>query len=695
MKKRYAIGACLGLIIITLAFTGILGYLLIKNLPKTIDKPTWPDFKPPQTELTADQLIQFTSEQDFKEYLASSQSLSGGLGFGNFGRGSAPLAAESADGAMMDKYESSIAPLPDRVSQTNVQVVGIDEPDIVKTNGQQIFFAREPRYYYDDIYPLKTMEEISPSTTDSISSSEISPTSDVASIAPPPSYEPNNLTEIINALPIDKLSSIGKIDQTGNLLIVGQTLIVIGNDNRIIGYNISNPSQPIEKWIFKLKDSTYLTASRLYKNDLYLITQTYINSYKPCPFELADLGNKTISIGCGDIFHPTQPSLAETTHSIIKLDAVAGTQSQSISFIGSYDNSVIYMSGPNIYLTYSQPRNFVKLFSDFIQENIDLYPFEIRTKINRLESYEISENAKMVELQSILDTYQASLDEDERLKLQNEQENKITNYLQKHGREMEKTGIVRLSSDNLEIKANGAIPGRLLNQFSLDEYQDHLRVATSIEGSNWYFGFGGGSNNSVNDLYVLDSNLKQTGSVLDLGKGERIYSARFINGQGYIVTFKETDPFYVFDLSNPDSPKLSGELKIPGYSSYLHPIADNIILGVGKEDANVKLSLFDISNPANPKEVDKYILNEYWSEAIYNHHAFLQDAKNQVFFLPGGQGGYIFGYLGNKLKLIKAVSDFQVKRALYINNYFYILSENKIVVYDESNWEKVGELDLK
>jgi uncharacterized secreted protein with C-terminal beta-propeller domain len=161
-----------------------------------------------------------------------------------------------------------------------------------------------------------------------------------------------------------------------------------------------------------------------------------------------------------------------------------------------------------------------------------------------------------------------------------------------------------------------------------------------------------------------------------------------------VVTFKQTDPFYVLDLSNPQKPEKKGELKIPGYSSYLHPLADNIILGLGKEGQQVKLSLFDVKNPASPQEISKYTLDEYWSEILNTHHAFLQDQKHQVFFLPGGKGGYVFSYKGNQLSLTKAVSSIQAKRALYINDYLYIISEDKITVLNETTWEKSKELDL-
>jgi len=117
-------------------------------------------------------------------------------------------------------------------------------------------------------------------------------------------------------------------------------------------------------------------------------------------------------------------------------------------------------------------------------------------------------------------------------------------------------------------------------------------------------------------------------------------------------------------------------------------------LGIGEESGRVKISLFDVSDPANPTEISKYNLDEYWSEISQTHHAFLQDAKHKIFFLPGSQGGYIFSYAEDNLKLANAVSEIQAKRAVYIDNYLYVIGENKMVVLDENNWEKVNELDL-
>lgn len=284
--------------------------------------------------------------------------------------------------------------------------------------------------------------------------------------------------------------------------------------------------------------------------------------------------------------------------------------------------------------------------------------------------------------------YKNGLSSDDRLKFTNEMQNRLTNYRKSQLRNFDKTIVAKIGLGDLKFYASGAVPGQPLNQFSLDEYNGNLRIATTI-GSSWFM-----RSETANDVYVLDPEMKIIGSVLDLGKTEKIYSARFIEDKGYVVTFRQTDPFYVIDLADPRDPKLAGELKIPGYSGYLHPVNKDKIIGVGMENSNVKISYFNVIDPKNPAEMDKYSLDEHWSEAVSNHHAFLMDSRHEIFFMPGGNGGYIFSYANNKLSLKKAVSGINSKRAIYINDYLYVIGDNKISVLDENTWEKIKEFEF-
>lgn len=182
---------------------------------------------------------------------------------------------------------------------------------------------------------------------------------------------------------------------------------------------------------------------------------------------------------------------------------------------------------------------------------------------------------------------------------------------------------------------SGEVPGQLLNQYSLSEHDGHLRVATTSSGTSSDPSTGA-PNDSSSGVYVLKADtLERTGEVTGLGKGERIYSVRFIGAAGYVVTFRQTDPLYTLDLSDPAHPKVGGELKITGFSSYLHPAGDGRLLGIGQE-ANDKgqvrgtqISLFDVTDPAAPKRLARYHRKDSASEAESEPHAF--------FYWPGTQ----------------------------------------------------------
>jgi len=616
----------------------------------------------------------FSSAQDFKDYLKSASGLlSSGYGYGM------GTMVKSAPGVALDSGQSfgtaaglgEVAAAPERVSETNVQVSGVDEPDILKTDGKQIYYSQTQRYYYA---PVRMQLEDS-----------VAPRPD-AMIAPPQRNTAQTLT--LKAFPPAELAKIGGIDQVGNLLLAGNRLAIFTNDNKIYGYDISDPAKPKESWVVKFENNTYLLQSRLADGQIYLVTRRGISEFDPCPFKVLSVGEAELNVGCTDIYHPSQPVGVDVTYTVSVLDPASGKIGKTASFIGASDSSVVYMSKENIYLTYAfNPDPVAFMYDFFVTKASDLVTPELIEKLRKLNGYDISRNAKMTEFQVIMQNFDASLSADDRLKLENEITNRMTDYLLAHRRELEQTGVVKVNIDKFAVTAAGQVPGRPLNQFSLDEFNGDLRIAVTI-GSNMGFG----ATESVSDVYVLGEDLKVLSAVTDLGRGERIYAARFLEDKGYVVTFRQTDPFYVIDLSNPKKAELKGELKIPGFSSYLHPISKDRILGIGREQSKVKISLFDVSNPAAPAEVAKYMLEEYWTEVQNTHHAFLLDSKHGVFFMPGSKGGYVFAYQNDQLKLQTAVSDTQVKRALYLDDYLYIVGEESISVLDENNWQKVKEL---
>jgi hypothetical protein len=176
--------------------------------------------------------------------------------------------------------------------------------------------------------------------------------------------------------------------------------------------------------------------------------------------------------------------------------------------------------------------------------------------------------------------------------------------------------------------ASGQVPGTLLSQWAMSEHEGRLRVASTI-GDPWGWDNRGPSESVVTVLEAQGAELVEIGQVAGLGLTERIYAVRFIGDVGYVVTFRQTDPLYTLDLSDPTDPQVTGELKIMGYSAYLHPMGDGLLLGVGQDaDAEgrikgTQLSLFDVSDPADPQRLDQVTLADGMSEVEYDHHAFL------------------------------------------------------------------------
>ena len=208
-----------------------------------------------------------------------------------------------------------------------------------------------------------------------------------------------------------------------------------------------------------------------------------------------------------------------------------------------------------------------------------------------------------------------------------------------------------LDKQNVSLKGSAVVEGRVLNQFSMDEYKDNFRLATHVD-QNW-------TTNTAQDnrVYVLDSNMKMTGALKGLGKGEALKSARFMGDRAFMVTFKSIDPFYVLNMADPANPMVAGTLKIPGYSDYLQPYDENHIVGFGKDvtvqkDVNgnivdqefipwdsmkgFKLSYFDVTDLANPKELSTVVLGDRGSESTvaYDHKALLMNKDKNLIAFP-------------------------------------------------------------
>ena len=310
----------------------------------------------------------------------------------------------------------------------------------------------------------------------------------------------------------------------------------------------------------------------------------------------------------------------------------------------------------------------------------------------------------------------------------------------------EETGLNKFSLSRGRIRhvATGLVPGRLLNQFSMDEYDGNLRLATTVG----HVSQGGAATD--NRIYVLDPQLEELGVESNIAPGEQIYSARFMGKRGYLVTFKKVDPFFTLDLSDPYNPRVAGKLKIPGFSDYLHPYDETHIIGVGKETVEaeegnfawyqgMKMAIFDVSDFDHPRELHRIIIGDRGtdSEALRDHKAFLFSREKNLLILPiqlaeideyqkrdtnfqantygrhTFQGAFIYdisldrgftergriSHYTSPDTFLKSGDyfyggDANVRRALYIGQDLYTISDRKIKVNSLTSLSEKGEVIL-
>ncbi|MCW4018326.1 MAG: beta-propeller domain-containing protein [Candidatus Bathyarchaeota archaeon] len=316
------------------------------------------------------------------------------------------------------------------------------------------------------------------------------------------------------------------------------------------------------------------------------------------------------------------------------------------------------------------------------------------------------------------------------------------------------TYIYRISINGTSItaQAKGAVVGNPINQYAMDEYNGYFRIATTTwiqDNATTSDGVVFKVSRQVNSIYVLDMDMNVVGKLERFKMDENLYAVRFMGDKCYVVTFEKIDPFFIIDMSNPAAPQVSGELKIPGYSTYLHPLDENHIIGLGEENNTLKLSLFDVSNVNSPTEIAKYIVDARYADstALYDPHAFLFDAQKQMLAIPVSindmpiimpllptdaegtasssklqywQGAFIFDVSVDGGFVLKgAVTQFEnltassidpvspirsdyvqidynhyINRALYIDNVLYTFSQSRVQLNSLSDFSLLAKIDL-
>lgn len=279
----------------------------------------------------------------------------------------------------------------------------------------------------------------------------------------------------------------------------------------------------------------------------------------------------------------------------------------------------------------------------------------------------------------------------------------------------DKTELFRFSLKDgaVTMESQGSVPGYVLNQFSMDEYNGYFRIVTT-ENVTHYFNEGGIASaeqeKTRNHLFVLDESMNIVGSIEDLARGESIYSARFMGDTGYFVTYRQVDPLFTVDLSTPSEPKILSELKVPGFSNYLHPFGDGLLLGFGQnsdeesgEIQGLKLSMFDTSDPAAVAEKHSELLGKkyMWSNAIGNHKAILVDSEKNLIGFPAENEYMLYSYSPEsgfqKIAQLTLEADGPGDmdydlRGFYVDDVFYLYSPSGLAAFSMEDFSRISTL---
>lgn len=650
----------------------------------------------PEPIIQDNELKQFSSQTDLNNFIKENYDSSGYWGvFGGIVGGREVMMAETADTSVGGAQKASSS--ASDYSTTNIQVEGVDEADIVKNDGKYIYAVTGNKVVIVNAYPAENMEILS----------EIKDLKSVNQI-----FINNNKLIVFGAGQQDYENENNLKCAEGVKCIMPP---IYSYKQGVFIYDISDKENPeLEREIYY--DGNYLN-SRMIGDYVYIISNKYINIENPEP-PIYWVDSVRQEIMAEDIYYWNYPDNNYVFTSVGALNINNGELNSETYLIGS--SYTIYVSENNIYLTGQERMSSETYFNDLIEQVY--YPLldnEYDKKINNILDSEKLSYLKQKEIEKIIYDYSNSLKGQEKADFDKKLKQELEDFEIAVSKKLEKTTIhkININKNKINYIETGSVPGNVLNQFSMDEYKGYFRIAVTT-GDSW-------KDTSLNHVYVLDNELKIIGSVEDLAKGERVYSARFLGDKLYLVTFRQTDPFYVIDLKNPEKPEVLGYLKIPGYSSYLHAYDENHIIGLGIENRNLKISMFDVSDFENPIEVDKYSFEGDYSssDALYEHKAFLFSKDKNLLVIPvnyntkgdyiqnqyGGyynynywQGAFVFNINEKGFELKGKISHNQgderyysnVQRSLFMDDVLYTISQEKIKANDLDDLREISKITI-
>ena len=571
-------------------------------------------------------LKKFNSTDELQKFLLDSQVKTaqyyGGPGYGGMLERLAPQGAAvpvppMATGAPSANVQQGTTTAGNQYSTTNVQVAGIDEPDFLKNDNKYAYVLSQDKITIIDAYPGETAKIVSKVGLD---------------------VKGNSLQNMF--LNKDRLVifyndnteqyAIPQYDYMPNPIYTPVTHAVI--------IDVSDKENP--KIVKNYEMTGYYTGARMIGDYVYLISNSYVDYVHPMPPILRGASG---GITTPDIYYFDNPESNYNFDTITTFNIFSDEINSKTFMMGA--TGTLYVSNDAIYLTYQKyhPYYYDQSYTKdrFFKAILPLLPDDVQSQINSIDASNLDESQKWTQISDVLQNTYNKMSDDEKNKLFDKIQNALSQYDITQQQDYRKTVIQKFAINNGTVSyvTKGEVPGYLLNQYSMDEFGKRFRVATTSE----YFTSKGIT--TGNNVYVLDESLNILGSVEKVAPEESIYSARFMGDKLYLVTYQRIDPFFVIDLST-DSPKVLGALKIPGYSSYLHPYDDTHIIGIGKETkqnqygglepVGVKISLFDVSNVTNPVAIDNYTIGGPGtdSEILNDPKALLFDKEKNILSIP-------------------------------------------------------------
>lgn len=686
---------------------------------------------------TATQVIKkFNSVDELKSYLLNVEAnrgqleaIGGSMFFGDRDRNLSVGIEETANGqgapsAAPQVLEDSKATISDSdltaYSTTNVQVEGVDEPDFLKNDGKYVYILSGERLTIVDASPA---EDASIATRIAL---------DIQDGQYLQNMFLNNGTLVIFYQEYNEDFVIQEYDFAPQPVYQPKTHAMV--------MDVSDRKNP--KVLNDYEVSGNYNNARMIGGQVYLVTTSELYNYRYPIVPLVSESSQTVVKP--DIYYFDNPELYYAFNTVTSID-ISGDAENAVNSTTFMMNpaSTMYVSEENIYIAYE--KNFPYYYYQtntrdrFFEAVVPLLPKDVQEEINDLDSSNgLSSSEKWDKVSELLqDTYN-SMSESEKNQLFEKIQRALASYDERIAKETQTTIIhkIAIGSDGINYSSRGEVPGRLLNQFSMDESGDRFRVATTSEFYSPY-----ARSTLYNNVYVLDKDMKIVGDLEEVARDESIYSARFMGDRLFLVTFQRIDPFFVIDLSN-DDPKVLGKLKLPGYSNYLHPYDENHIIGIGKETKEnqyggvevlgVKLALFDVSDVNNPEVVDVYEIGgpDTDSEVLYDHKALLFDRSRDVLSIPVSiypdyaepryaedgnyiqpkvwRGFYVFGIdpdsgfeLKGKVEHFNDISDYyytygtQGSRSFYIGDILYTVTLNNLIkMNDLQSLEEINQLEI-